>query len=113
MSIRPFVQHLYDQQIKELTACPEYIALEHGSASSEEYDLFITNVIRAHMASPQFLAFLFSIAPPAAQERLKHNMFEELGLEEEDGESHPDLLRSLAKGVGVDNQLPELEFQAQ
>ena len=109
MSIRPFVKSIYDQQIKELTGSREFKAIELGEATRQEYDAFIGNVIITHLNSPQFLAFLYSVAPPAARDRLKHNMLEELGLEEETGDSHPDLLRKLADGAGLKGQLEEFE----
>jgi len=113
MSIRAFVEHIYQEQIDALTTCNEFVAIEVGSASKGAYDAFLAGVIRTHLTSPQYLGFLFSVAPPAAKERIKHNMLEELGYEEEGGESHPDLLRKLAKGAGMEAQLPELERQAQ
>ena len=112
MSIRPFVKGIYDQQIDELTGSREFKALELGEATRQEYDAFIGNVIITHLNSPQFLAFLYSVAPPAARERLKDNMLEELGLEEETGDSHPDLLRKLADGAGLKGRLADFEQQA-
>ena len=111
MSIRPFVEELYAAHTAELKACPEFQALLDGSANREEYDRFIANVIRTHLRSPQFLAYLLAIAPPASQERVKHNLLEELGIEDE--HAHPDLLKVLAKGAGLDHLLPELESLAQ
>ena len=65
------------------------------------------------MRSPQILAFLFSVAPPAAVEHVKHNMLEELGLDEE-GIAHPNLLVQLAEGAGfVEPRRKELELLAQ
>ena len=113
MSIRSFVKGIYDQQIEELTGCREFKAIEIGEATRQEYDAFIGNVIATHLNSPQYLAFLYSVAPPAARERLEHNMLEELGLEEETGDSHPDLLRKLADGAGLTSQLAKFEQQAE
>ncbi len=109
MTIRPFVEQLYKKQVEELVSCESFKALESGRAKADDYDSFIANVIQTHLTSPQFLAFLFSIAPPAARSRIRHNMLEELGLEEEDGQSHPDMLRTLAESAGIHNRLPELE----
>ena len=113
MSIRSFVKGIYDQQIDELTSSQEFKAIEHGEATRQEYDAFIGNVIATHLNSPQYLAFLYSVAPPAARDRLKDNMLEELGLEEETGVSHPDLLRKLADGAGLTGQLPKFEQLAE
>ncbi len=56
------------------------------------------------------MGFLFALAPPKAAEHLKHNMLEELGIEEESGVSHPSLLRALATQAGLGARLPELGF---
>ena len=66
-----------------------------------------------HLKSPQILAFLFSVAPPAAIENIKHNLFEELGLEETEI-SHPALLLEVAAAAGFDKlAIAELENAAQ
>ena len=111
MSIRPFVEELYAAHTAELKSCPEFQAILDGSADRDAYDRFIANVIRTHLRSPQFLAYLLAIAPPDSQERVKHNLLEELGIEDE--HAHPDLLKVLAKGAGLGHLLPELESLAQ
>jgi pyrroloquinoline quinone (PQQ) biosynthesis protein C len=98
--------------VAELTEWGPSRALESGSASPPEYDRFVGNVVRTHLRSPQLLAFLYSLAPPAAAENLLHNMLEELGIEDDAGQAHPSLLRELAMGAGLAGQLPELEALA-
>lgn len=112
MSLRDRVEALYERLVTEFTACAEFKALEHGAASLEEYDRFLSNVVRAHLKSPQALAFLYSLAPPDAAPRLLHTMLEELGIEVLSDVAHPSMLRELAKGAGLGPLLPELEEQA-
>jgi Iron-containing redox enzyme len=74
-------------------------ALEAGRAAALDYDGFIAGVCRAHLKSPQILAFLYSVAPPTVAAAIKRNMLEELGLDGE-GVSHPALLLRLIEGAG-------------
>ena len=111
--LRSRVEALYAEQTAELTGHPEFRALEDGSAARGAYDRFVANVVRAHLRSPKIVAFLYALAPPAATEDLLHNLLEELGVEEEDGTSHPQLLKALAAGAGMAAQLPELERLAE
>jgi hypothetical protein len=112
MSLRPRMEALYVRHVDELVRCPELVALEAGTAAAGAYDGFVASVIKAHLKSPQLLGFLFALAPPAAAERLKHNLLEELGIEEASGASHPSLLRVLAREAGLGGRLPELEALA-
>ena len=99
MSIRPHVEGIYKAHIEELKALPEMASILDGSASREVYDRFIANVIKTHLRSPQFLGFIFCIAPPKSLEHVKHNLMEEIGV---DGhESHPELLKSLSDEAGL------------
>lgn len=111
--LRARVEALYAAQTVELTEHPEFRALEAGTASREAYDAFLSNVVRAHMRSPKIVAFLYALSPPAATEDLLHNLLEELGIEEEDGTSHPALLRLLCEGAGLADRLPALEKLAE
>src|SRR5215468_4114049 len=108
-SLRASIQARFDKQVGDFVGCAEFSALEAGRASRAEYDRFIENVVRAHLRSPQLLAFLYSLAPPAAAPNLLHNMLEELGIEEEDGTAHPSLLRQLAVSAGLEARIPELQ----
>jgi hypothetical protein len=112
MSLRAHIEALYQRHTDELVGCPEFAALESGQASRADFDRFLASVIKAHLKSPQLLGFLFALAPPGAAERLKHNMLEELGIEEESGASHPSLLRGLAAEAGLGPALPELDALA-
>lgn len=107
--VRSRIEALYAKQVADFAGCREFQALEGGRATRDEYDRFIENVVRAHLRSPQLLAFLYSLAPPDAAQNLLHNMLEELGIEEEDGTAHPSLLRQLAVGAGLEARIPELE----
>ena len=110
--MRQYVESLYKEHIEELTNSPDFRALEDGSASRDDYDRFIANVFETHQNSPHFLGFLFALVPPESVERIKHNLLEELGIEEEDGESHPALLEELIRGAGLEAQTTELKHRA-
>jgi pyrroloquinoline quinone (PQQ) biosynthesis protein C len=110
--MRPEIERQYRESTTALTQTAEFQSLESGTASRDAYDRFIANVVRSHARSPKILAFLYAVAPPAATADLLHNMLEELGIEEEDGTSHPDLLKNLAIGAGLGDLLPRLEERA-
>lgn len=112
MPVRSHIEALFAAHVSELTNCLDFQALESGRAAPEEYSRFIENVVRAHLKSPQLLAFLFALAPPDVAGNLQHNMLEELGIEEESGRAHPSLLKQLAVGAGLAPRLPELEALA-
>jgi hypothetical protein len=111
-SLREWVEARYQQSANDLVGTAEFAGLEAGTASRGNYDLFIGNVVRSHLTSPKILAFLFAVAPPASSQDLLHNMLEELGIEEEDGTSHPDLLKHVLTGAGLADWLPRLEALA-
>jgi len=111
-TLRSTIERLFARQVESLTGSVEFQALETGSAEPDQYDAFIENVTRAHLRSPQLLAFLFALAPPAAAADLQHNLLEELGRDEESERAHPDLLRDLLKGAGLICRLATLEAQA-
>jgi pyrroloquinoline quinone (PQQ) biosynthesis protein C len=110
---RARVQSLFEAQVAELVGCADFQALESGAASRGDVDRFLEGVIRSHLRSPKLLAFLYALAPAGeASENLRHNLLEELGIEEETGVAHPDLLRQLAEAAGLATRLPVLEAQA-
>jgi len=99
MNLHSFIEAKYAGQTAEFAESKAFEALESGNAEREDYDKFIANICRTHLKSPQIVAFLYSAAPPSAVENLKHNMLEELGLDET-GVSHPALLLRLAAASG-------------
>jgi hypothetical protein len=99
-------------QVASLTGCEDFRRLEDGRATPAEYDTFIESLARAHLRSPQLLAFLYALAPPAAVAHLRGNLLEELGLEDESGRSHPDLLVDLLIGAGLAHRLPVVQAEA-
>lgn len=109
MTLRATIEARYQASSDELTGLAEFERLARGEAGREAYDVFLANVIRSHLKSPKILAFLYSASAPTASADLLHNMLEELGIEEEDGTSHPELLRRLAHGAGLGEALPALE----
>ena len=109
---RDEVETAFAREVEQLTCSAEFQALEDGRATPEQYDAFIENVVRAHLRSPQLLAFLYALAPPAAAPGLRRNMLEELGLEDEAGRPHPDLLEDLLAGAGLAHRLLHIEAQA-
>jgi pyrroloquinoline quinone (PQQ) biosynthesis protein C len=113
MEIRKKVETEYGKQTDALSSCEPFQALEAGRVSTQAYEDFIANLCKTHLRSPQILGFLFSVAPPTAIEHIKHNMLEELGLDDE-GVSHPALLLTLAEGAGFDKaRCKDLERLAQ
>ena len=113
MNIRSLLESAYQQQTDIFASSKIFQKLESGNCDQRTYDEFLANVARSHMQSPKILAFIYAISPPAATERLKHNLLEELGLEEAE-ESHPDLLIEVLKGVGFDDAMrTRLEAEAQ
>ena len=109
---RTAVEKAFEGQVDDLTASPQFRALEDGRATPEEYDAFIENVARAHLRSPHLLAFLYALAPPAAAADLRHNLLEEMGLDEPDGRPHPDLLVDLLAGAGLADRLSVVAARA-
>ena len=111
-AIRAAVQGLFARQVESLVTSVEFLALESGNATPDQYDAFIENLARAHLRSPQLLAFLFSLAPPAAAENLQHNLLEEMGFEEASRRAHPDLLRALMVAAGLGGRIAVVEARA-
>jgi pyrroloquinoline quinone (PQQ) biosynthesis protein C len=109
--IRAAVEQLFTTQVAEFTDTHEFRALEDGSAGRAGYDAFIANVARAHLASPQLVAFLYALAPPAVGGDLLHNLLEELGLDD-GGPAHPALLRDLLVAAGLGDRIPHVEALA-
>ena len=110
--LRSRIESAFVRQVESLTESDEFRALEQGRATPPQYDAFVENVARAHLRSPQLLAFLYALAPPAAAADLRHNLLEELGLEDEGGRAHPDLLHDLLAGAGLRHRQAEIDKQA-
>jgi pyrroloquinoline quinone (PQQ) biosynthesis protein C len=111
-SFRSAVEAAFARQVDSLTGCDDFRALEEGRAAPAQYDAFIENVARSHLRSPQLLAFLYALSPPRAADDLRHNLLEELGLEEASGRAHPDLLEDLLAGAGLGHRLPVVQAEA-
>ena len=109
MGVREHVESVYESQTQEFASYGPLMSLIEGSASAEDYDRFIANIFRTHQNSPRYLALLYALSSPDSEERVAHNLLEEMGLEEEDGESHPELLISLLEGAGLGPMRPHLE----
>ena len=112
MSLKERVEELFVRRVAVFTESADFKLLESGEASRAEYDRFIENVFRCHVLSPHFLSFLLTLAPPDAVASISHNLLEEMGIEEESGESHPAILRRLAEGAGLAERLKALESRA-
>jgi hypothetical protein len=111
--LRYGIERMFARQVDDLVGSAEFRALESGRAAPEQYDALIENVVRAHLRSPQLLAFLYALAPPAAADDLRHNLLEELGLDGNDGaRAHPELLKDLLAGAGLAHRLPAIEALA-
>ncbi|WOD39657.1 iron-containing redox enzyme family protein [Nodosilinea sp. E11] len=100
-AIRSLIETQYADQVQAFADSPWFQRLEQGQASRQEYDAFIVNLCQTHLKSPQILAFLYAVAPPEAAPQIKHNLLEELGLDQV-AICHPDLLYQLATAAGFD-----------
>jgi hypothetical protein len=109
---RDEVEARFARQVQSLVDSAEFRSLDEGLATPEQYDAFIENVARAHLRSPQLLAFLYALAPPAAAADLRHNLLEELGLADDTGRSHPELLEDLLAGAGLTHRLADVAARA-
>ena len=101
MSIRSLVESEYAAQTEAFAGSEIFKSLRSGKGPANVYDEFIARLCRTHLNSPQVLAFLYSLSPPRVADSLKHNMLEELGLDEA-GIAHPELLLRLAQAAGFD-----------
>jgi len=112
MSLRSDVETLFSKHVFEFIGGANFHALESGQASREDYTRFIENVTRAHLKSPQRLAFLFALAPPDVADDLAHNILKELSPKKDSDGAPSSLLKQLAVGAGLAPRLPELEALA-
>lgn len=114
MNLLSLVETEYGRQTEGLASSSLFQALEQGTARQADYDLFISGICRSHLKSPHILAFLFAVAPPSEADKLRHNLLEELGLEEGAQSSHPALLFHLMEAAGFDGQRQaQLEREAE
>jgi Iron-containing redox enzyme len=111
-TLRATIETLFEREVERLTGSAEFRGLESGAAPPGAYDAFIENVARAHLRSPQLLAFLYALAPPAAASDLLHNLLEELGRDEAGARPHPELLADLLVGAGLAHRLARIEAEA-
>ncbi len=100
MSARIVVEKRFGEQLEGLLRSPRWRALESGQAGRGLYLAFVENLCAAHLCSPQILAFLYALAPPSSAAKLRENMLEEMGLDQE-GIAHPSLLLDLARACGL------------
>jgi hypothetical protein len=101
---------LFEENVERFTRSPQFRAIEAGDA---DYDAFIENVARAHLKSPQLVAFLYALAPPLAAPDLLENLLEELGLDAESERDHPALLQDMVSAAGLADRLPAIRDQAE
>jgi hypothetical protein len=104
---------IYDAHVAAFEAHPTFARLEDGTLCRGEYDQVLLNIVRTHCKSPQLLAFLFSLAPPATSANLRDNMLEELGVVDDGGEAHPALLEQLVAGAGLGDRMDECRALAE
>lgn len=113
MDMRARVENAYKTQTEAFAESPAFQVLEQGQGAAGAYRQFLADLCKAHIQSPRILAFLYSIAPPKSSENVKHNLLEELGLEEAE-ESHPQLLARVMTATGFNkDELARLEQEAQ
>jgi hypothetical protein len=106
-------QAAYDTQIDAFVEHAVFRRLEVGDLPAAGYDRFVADVVATHVKSPQLLAFLFAVSPPAAAENVRMNMLEELGVSEGTGVGHPVMLGKLLAGVGLLDQLDACHTRAE
>ena len=99
--LRQEVEDRFVVLVEGLTADERFSRLVSGTASAPEQEAFVRNLVRTHLRSPQLFAFLYALAPPASASDLGHNLLEEMGVDDDEGVAHPDLLRRLATGAGL------------
>src|SRR5262245_9434611 len=104
------IRDLLEGQVSAFTDEPRFAALEAGRG---DYEAFIENVARTHLKSPQLVAFLYALAPPAAAPALLDNLLEELGRAAESEPPHPDLLEDLLRAAGLGHRLAAVHSQAE
>ncbi|MEO8694038.1 MAG: iron-containing redox enzyme family protein [Acidimicrobiales bacterium] len=104
---------VYEAHVTALTESLGFRQFESGRLTKDQYDRFILNVGRTHTKSPQLLAFLFSMAPPAAAASIRGNMLEELGVADELGQAHPALLEQLLHGAGLAHRSADIRGLAE
>lgn len=103
MRIAENVERLYSQQTEAFGGSSAFKRLESGAASRQDYEDLLSRLFTTHNQSPKVMAFLFAVAPPAGADMIKHNLMEEMGLE--DGEaSHPELLKQVLRAAGFDSR---------
>lgn len=103
------IRDLLERHVEAFTASSEFGALEAGEA---DYDGFIENLTRAHLKSPQLIAFLYALAPPAAAPDLRENLLEELGVGAGSPRPHPALLEDLLQAAGLSHRLASIRAHA-
>jgi hypothetical protein len=111
-TFRSSVEALFQRQVESFAATSEFEDIANGRAAPDEYAAFLENLARAHLRSPQLIAFLYALAPPAASADLRENLLEEMGFGEDRGRPHPDLLRDLFPAAGLEDRLAILENHA-
>jgi hypothetical protein len=104
------IRELFDRQVSAFTEGPQFAAFEAGRGN---YQAFIENVARTHLKSPQLVAFLYALAPPAAAPEVLDNLLEELGLEAESERPHPALLEDLLRTSGLGHRLAAVHAEAE
>ncbi len=99
VAVEAWFQSLYER-CRDHEVCQNLL---QRRVSAEEALQFIASVASSHLRSPQILAFLYAASPKRGREHVFHNLCEELGLEDE-GPSHPDLLRRLGHAAGLQEE---------
>lgn len=113
MTLHQRLSDRIQSSVDEFARHPSVAALLQGEAASGAALAFVRRVCRTHLKSPRIVAFLYALAAPASVEDWKHNLLEELGLEEADGESHPKMLEALLEGAGLGHEQAELQALAE
>lgn len=97
--LRSQLENAYASSVQQMREHKAFIRLQRGEAARGEYDALIVKVCETHLLSAHFVAFAYSLAPPAAANSFAHNLLEELGTAGE--VAHSALLVQLLEGAGL------------
>ncbi len=99
MTVEETITDAFEQALAGFQADARFQLLLSGGMSRGALSGFCRRFIITHLNSVQLLAFLYSVSPRNIAALVRENLLEEMGLEQ-GGEAHPELLVTLARGLG-------------
>ena len=100
MTVEETITDAFERALTEFQEDARFGLLLSGSMNRDAMVGFSRRFIVTHLNSVQLLAFLYSVSPRNIAALVRENLLEEMGLEQEGGVAHPDLLVTLARGLG-------------